>query len=120
MSNTRLKIIGGLLVPVLISGCSQPIVKNEPISKTHDIEAECWKDDGAFMGVFEAPIDETNTINCYAPEFFGIQCKASTVQHIGQDILCSTHDGQSVKITQYKPSQKQIDDRMDENLKTVP
>ncbi|MDD5469902.1 MAG: hypothetical protein PHO92_03865 [Candidatus Peribacteraceae bacterium] len=79
-----------LLFVVSLAGCSA--------SAKYDIDVECVRgypyfEDNSFLND-----DKTTVLVCYAPVYFEIKCKPETLQEVGDERFCSTHDGKSVRV----------------------
>jgi uncharacterized protein YcfL len=94
-----------LLIPFALIGCSA--------SAKYDIDVACKKgvvtvngtptatlfgDTVPYLHVKHVSHDGITMLTCFTPENFQIQCKDDTVQVIGDERFCRTHDGKNVRV----------------------
>lgn len=78
------------LFTAFLAGCSA--------SANYDIDVKCVNGYPYFEENYILSNEDTTVLECYTPEYFQIKCAKNTVQKLGDERLCSTHDGKIVRI----------------------
>lgn len=74
-----------IIFAAILTGCSAAV--------KYDFDVTCSSDPSVIVFV-----GETKEYSCSRPDKFSIKCKYDTIQMVNDSILCTTHDGKSVRI----------------------